>query len=113
MRVPRAKLRVRRERSSARHAQQASIVQCGSGIVALQCTTRRGRIDVEARFGAEERRHIEAALHAADPLSCPACGGRVTVRAVQTPDDISYVRHRVWVRCAVCLRSAPIDLRRA
>lgn len=65
-------------------------------------------------FTAEQRRALARAL--ADdgdddaPLVCPACGGAVNRRAVTRPEEVPYVRHRVWLLCAGCRRSGAIDL---
>jgi hypothetical protein len=63
------------------------------------------------QYTREERRALEAALANKLELRCPACGGRVSAQPVPTPPEVSYVRHRVWIVCLECRRSASVDRR--
>lgn len=60
-------------------------------------------------FTAAERRTLEAALRAGEPLHCPACNAAVTQHPVQAPPGVSYVRHRVLLVCAGCRRSGAVE----
>jgi hypothetical protein len=61
------------------------------------------------QYTREERHTLERALASGAPLTCPACHAAVSAQPVPTPPDVSYVRHRVWVICPQCKRSASID----
>jgi hypothetical protein len=60
-------------------------------------------------FTAAERRALEAALGAGEPLHCPACNAAVMQQPVQAPPGVSYVRHRVLLVCTGCRRSGAIE----
>ena len=60
-------------------------------------------------FNAAERRALEVALHAREPLRCPHCDVELNAQAVDRSPEVSYVRHRVWVLCPVCRRTASLD----
>ncbi|HET9439504.1 MAG TPA: hypothetical protein VFO52_05010 [Longimicrobiales bacterium] len=64
------------------------------------------------QYTREERRQLELALNRDGELICPACQGRVSAQAVPTPPAVSYVRHRVWLVCLQCKRSASLDKHR-
>ncbi len=57
-----------------------------------------------------QRRALAAALSSGSQLRCPACGGPVTTQAVRPRPEVSYVRHRVWVLCLDCRRTATVDV---
>lgn len=61
-------------------------------------------------FTAAERRSLARALAEGDPLECPTCGGVVSQQTVPRPEEVAYVRHRVWILCAECGRSGAVDL---
>lgn len=63
-------------------------------------------------FDVRQRRLLEAALRKGEPLHCPACGQRLSEQTVPTPVDVAYVRHRVWVLCPSCRRTASLDVKR-
>jgi uncharacterized protein with PIN domain len=58
----------------------------------------------------EERRALREALDAGSALTCPICGGSLTVSRVEPRSDVPYVRHRAWVRCPACRRTTTLDL---
>jgi hypothetical protein len=62
-------------------------------------------------YTAEQRRAIAALLEQEAAAVCPACGATLTQQAVQPSPGVSYVRHRVWVLCPGCRRSASVDVR--
>lgn len=62
-------------------------------------------------YSAQERRDLEAALRRGEPLLCPVCRVELTRQDVARPPELSYVRHRVWVLCAQCRRTASLDVR--
>jgi hypothetical protein len=64
------------------------------------------------QFTAEDRRRLVAGLRAGREPSCPACGADLKRSPVQRPDGVSYVRHRVWLVCPACKRSAAVDVPR-
>lgn len=67
-----------------------------------------------ASYTAEERRALARALASAPaddaPLTCPACGGAVNRQRVPRPEEVAYVRRRVWLLCSGCRRSGAVDL---
>ena len=63
------------------------------------------------QYTREERRSLEDALKRGAALTCPACGARVNAQPVPAPPAVSYVRHRVWIVCPECKRSAAVDRR--
>lgn len=63
-------------------------------------------------YDAVQRRALERALHEGDPLHCPVCGTELTRQNVQPTPEVSYVRHRVWVLCPGCRRTASLDVKR-
>lgn len=60
-------------------------------------------------FNARERQALARALAAGDTLECPACGGEVTRQKVRRPEEVAYVRKRVWLLCSGCRRSGAVD----
>lgn len=58
-----------------------------------------------------ERLELERMVRDKRELRCPACGGRVSAQDVPPPPGVSYVRHRVWLVCLECKRSASVDRR--
>jgi hypothetical protein len=61
-------------------------------------------------FSADQRRTLERLAAADGPLPCPACGGPMSRSPVGPTNRVSYVRHRVWLICTACRRSASVDL---
>lgn len=59
---------------------------------------------------AEERRILEA-LKASGTPPCPRCGGALETTDVPPREDVSYVRHRIWLLCGQCRRSLLVDRR--
>jgi uncharacterized protein with PIN domain len=66
---------------------------------------------VNGSYDAAQRRQLEQALRDGRPLRCPSCDVEVSARDVPAPREVSYVRHRVWVLCPGCRRSASLDRR--
>ena len=60
-------------------------------------------------FTAAERRTLARALAAGEDLVCPACGGQVNRQSVPRPEEVAYVRRRVWLLCTACKRSGAVD----
>lgn len=77
----------------------------------LVCSGDRGQYDGRMQYSREERRALETDLAKGVELKCPACGGRVSAQPVPAPPAVSYVRHRVWIVCLECKRSASLDRR--
>lgn len=63
-------------------------------------------------FSGSERKALARALAAGKPLVCPACGGDVARQDVRRPEEVAYVRKRVWLLCNTCRRSGAVDLPR-
>lgn len=61
-------------------------------------------------YTAAERRGLEAALRDGRPLRCPQCDVTLSAQPVEKTPEVSYVRHRVWVLCPSCRRTASLDL---
>jgi uncharacterized protein with PIN domain len=66
---------------------------------------------VTGSFPAAQQRAFEAALAAGKKLRCPECDVPLTARPVVPPGEVAYVRHRVWVICPACRRSASLDIK--
>lgn len=62
-------------------------------------------------FSAAERRALESSLARGAPLRCPHCDVLMVQQEVERPESVSYVRHRVWVLCPRCKRTAGLDRR--
>jgi hypothetical protein len=60
-------------------------------------------------FTVEERRRIAEAAAGPGPIRCPVCGIELSVNDVPPSRQVSYVRHRLWVICPGCHRSAAVD----
>jgi uncharacterized protein with PIN domain len=60
-------------------------------------------------FTAPERRDLEAALRDDRPLRCPHCDIELSAQSVDRSPEVSYVRHRIWVVCPACRRTASLD----
>lgn len=63
-------------------------------------------------YDAGQRRELERALKEAATLRCPVCDTELSRQAVPPTPEVSYVRHRVWVLCPGCRRTASLDIRR-
>jgi len=59
-------------------------------------------------FTAAERRELERSL-AAGRSVCPRCGSALDRREVPPRTDVSYVRDRIWLLCAVCGATGVVD----
>jgi len=60
----------------------------------------------------EQRTTLEQALKGgSSELQCPVCGAPMTRQDVVAPDNVPYVRHRVWLMCSACKRSVSLDAR--
>ena len=68
--------------------------------------------DGRMQYSQAERRILETELAKGVDPRCPACGGQVSVQHVPAPPGVSYVRHRVWLLCLACKRTAALDMRR-
>lgn len=60
-------------------------------------------------YGAAEQRLLAAALARGEALRCPRCDVVLTWQEVRPGEGVPYVRHRVWVLCPECRRSASLD----
>lgn len=60
-------------------------------------------------YSAAQRRTLGQAIRAGVAPDCPVCGTPVVVRAVERPEEVAYVRHRVWILCPACKRTAAVD----
>lgn len=60
-------------------------------------------------FTAAERHALENALRQNRPLRCPHCAVELSRQTVERPHAVSYVRHRLWVLCPHCRRTAALD----
>jgi hypothetical protein len=60
-------------------------------------------------YSREQRLGLEKAVKEKAELACPECGGRMSQQAVVPAPNVPYVRHRVWVMCLQCRRSASLD----
>ena len=58
----------------------------------------------------EERRSLIRVFTTRGSATCPECGRPMDRREVQPRDDVSYVRHRLWVTCPACDASAVLDV---
>jgi hypothetical protein len=63
-------------------------------------------------FNAAARHALEDALRAGQPLLCPECNIVLNRQDVAQTKEVSYVRHRVWLLCPQCRRSASVDVKR-
>jgi uncharacterized protein with PIN domain len=64
---------------------------------------------VSGAYTAAERRALEAALRDGRSLHCPYCAVTLSAQTVDRSPEVSYVRHRVWVLCPQCRRTASLD----
>jgi uncharacterized protein with PIN domain len=60
-------------------------------------------------YTAAQRRTLTRAVADGEAVVCPVCETPVAIRAVERPDEVSYVRHRVWLLCPSCKRTAAVD----
>lgn len=56
-----------------------------------------------------QRAALEQALKANEELRCPECDTVLTPQPVVPASNVPYVRHRVWLLCTGCRRSASLD----
>jgi hypothetical protein len=61
-------------------------------------------------FNRAQRVELERAMKQKEPLVCPECGILLTQQVVVPPENVSYVRQRVWLMCTKCRRSAAVDV---
>jgi hypothetical protein len=64
---------------------------------------------VTGGYTADQRRTIERAIAAGQPLHCPACTATLSAIDVPASRQVSYVRRRVWLICPDCRRSVAVD----
>jgi uncharacterized protein with PIN domain len=64
---------------------------------------------VSGAYTAAERHAMEAALRDGLPLRCPHCDVALSAQTVDRSPEVSYVRHRIWVLCPQCRRTASLD----
>jgi hypothetical protein len=64
---------------------------------------------MSSSYSRAQRVTLEKAVKERAVLVCPECGGRMTQQAVVPASNVPYVRHRVWVMCMECRRSASLD----
>jgi hypothetical protein len=64
---------------------------------------------MSSSYSRAQRVALEKAIKDGATLVCPECGGRMTRQAVVPASNVPYVRHRVWVMCMECRRSASLD----
>ena len=57
-----------------------------------------------------QRAALERAVKQKEDLRCPECGVALTQQVVVPPANVPYVRHRMWLMCTKCRRSAAVDL---
>lgn len=69
-----------------------------------------GEAAVPPGFTPDQRRTLSRLAAASGPMRCPACGGPISRNDVEPAHRVSYVRHRVWLICADCRRSAAVDV---
>jgi hypothetical protein len=62
-------------------------------------------------YSAAQRRALKDGLDAGTAPPCPACGAELSVRDVEPPRDVSYVRRRLWVLCPSCKRTGAVDVK--
>lgn len=66
-----------------------------------------------AQFTPIQLAAIRDAFTGDQPVECPACGGRMTARAIGGGSfGLGYARQREWLICNRCHRSAIFDVRR-
>jgi hypothetical protein len=61
-------------------------------------------------FSRAQRVALETALKQKEPLMCPECGIVLTQQSVVPPANVPYVRHRVWLMCTKCRKSAAVNV---
>jgi hypothetical protein len=64
---------------------------------------------MSSSYDAPQRRALETSLRAHEPLMCPVCAVALTTHTVGRPQEVSYVRQRVFVICPQCKRRAGLD----
>lgn len=66
-----------------------------------------------ARYEPAEERGMREARARGEVPSCPRCGVAMTIREIGGGSfGLGYARHRQWLICPRCKRSAIFDLRR-
>jgi len=64
-----------------------------------------------SNYSREQLAALRETLRAGEIPVCPECGGPLSVRPVERPEGVGYVRHRNWWLCHGCRRSAVLDTR--
>ena len=60
-------------------------------------------------FTTTEESRIRAAVRAGADVPCPRCGCLMEPHDIPPIDDVSYVRHRLWLLCVGCRRGIVLD----
>jgi len=68
-------------------------------------------VNGRANYSREQLAAMREALRAGQIPECPECGGPLSVRPIERPEGVGYVRHRSWWLCSGCRRSAVLDTR--
>lgn len=67
--------------------------------------------DNRANYSREQLAAMRETLRSGQIPVCPECGGLLSVRPVERPEGVGYVRHRSWWLCSGCRKSAVLDTR--
>jgi hypothetical protein len=65
---------------------------------------------MSSSFDATQRNALQQAAARGDPLQCPVCDVALSHQEVSPSPQVAYVRHRLWLLCPHCRRTASIDL---
>jgi len=60
-------------------------------------------------FSRSELVEIRADLRLGHPPECPTCTAPLLSRPIPPREDVAYVRHRIWLLCPQCQRSALLE----
>ena len=60
-------------------------------------------------FSRSELLELRAKLRLGLPPACPTCSTPLLARPIPPREDVAYVRHRIWLLCPHCQRSALLD----
>jgi ribosomal protein S27AE len=64
---------------------------------------------MHAQFEFQEIERIRIAVTNGAHVVCPRCGGLLDRTDVPVRDDVSYVRHRIWLICTPCGAGVVMD----
>jgi uncharacterized protein with PIN domain len=64
---------------------------------------------VSGTYTRAQRAALEQALKERRELRCPECDVPLTQQPVTPAPGVPYVRHRVWLLCSKCRRTASLD----